>query len=218
MVIERIISSLFPNFCESCSKPTMPFSFLCDDCKKSIVGPLKQDFSIPGTETVRSYSWYEPPFSDMIKAYKFHNRERISRWLAERLFLLLIETIPESIRTKPVIIPVPTTITALRERGYDTNRKILKILSRKLQFTLLEPLIATGRHSPQTLLNKDERKKTQGKFKLRSNTVKLPEEVILFDDVLTTGTTIKDCIKTLKSGGIEKFHIRTLARTRDKSA
>ncbi|TYB83811.1 MAG: ComF family protein [Kosmotoga sp.] len=217
MVIERIISLLFPNFCESCSKPAMPFSFLCDDCKKSIVGPLKQDFSISGTETARSYSWYEPPFSDMIKAYKFHNRERISRWLAEKLFLLLIETIPVSIKTKPVIIPVPTTISALRARGYDTNRKILIALSKKLQFTLLEPLLATGKHTPQTLLNKEERKKTQGKFRLRSNTIKLPEEVILFDDVLTTGTTIKDCIKSLKEGGVKKVHARTLARTRDKT-
>ncbi|MFO7882376.1 MAG: phosphoribosyltransferase family protein [Kosmotogaceae bacterium] len=170
-----------------------------------------------GTKTTRVYTWYEPPFSDMIKAYKFHNRERISGWLAERLFVLLVETLPENIRVKPPIIPVPTTITALRTRGYDTNRKILKRLSRKLNFILLEALVATGRHTPQTLLDKKEREKMKSKFRLRSDNIKLPEEIVLFDDVLTTGTTIKDCIKTLKEAGVKKIHVRTLARTKDKS-
>ncbi len=217
MVLERLISTLFPNYCESCSKPASPLEFLCSECNKSIVGPLKQNFSLPGSETLRAFTWYEPPFSDMIKAYKFHNRERISGWLAEKLFLLLVETLPENIRIKPSIIPVPTTVAALRTRGYDTNRRILKKLSRKLDFNFPEVLIAKGRHMPQTQLDKTEREKMKGKFQLRSDRIKLPEEIILFDDVFTTGTTIKDCIRTLKEAGVKRIHVRTLARTKGKS-
>ncbi|AKI97282.1 ComF family protein [Kosmotoga pacifica] len=209
--ILEIVGTFFPNNCISCGKKLSPRRFLCDFCEDVIRGPLPFSFSL-GKFTARSYWWYEPPVSEIIKAYKFNKRWRLSRLMAQWLFTLLDSCLPAA-GTDFSIIPIPTTFRALRERGFDSNGLILHQLRKIANYEVTDALIAIKSGLPQSSLTKEERKRAvEEKFALKTG--RLPDKIILFDDVITTGSTITYCAKLLKDAGVKELKILSIARAK----
>lgn len=202
-----LIDDLFPNYCVACGKEIGYKSFLCEDCTGSLKGPVYLDFKLPWIDQGHFFWWYESPLKEIIRAYKFERRYRLSNCLANYLFEMFCSFSPEF----DAIVPVPTTISALGERGYDTNRLILKKLKKKFVFTEDQVLVARNKKVPQSSLGGKERKKNiEGKFAIRKEPV--PERVLLFDDVVTTGSTVIECAKLLKRNGAKEITLFTIGR------
>lgn len=209
--IIELAGYFFPNACLSCGNRIAVSEFLCDSCKCLIKGPIPYELSVDGLP-VRSYWWYEPSVSDVIRAYKFGKRWRLSKLIAGWLLNLLDQSLPGGGRDY-TIISVPTTIQALRERGFDTNSLVLRKLRRMANYRVINAITVAKSVLPQASLTKEERKvAAKGKFSLRIK--KLPKKVILFDDVITTGSTIRSCAKLLESAGVEDLKIFSIARTK----
>jgi ComF family protein len=112
------------------------------------------------------------------------------------------------------IVPVPLHIKRLRERGFNQSLILARALGKKhgtnVDFSLLKRCKLT---LTQTGLDKKEREKNiSGAF-----VAALPERIrgrnlILVDDVYTTGATINECAKTLVKAGAEQVAVLTLAR------
>ncbi|OAA22482.1 ComF family protein [Kosmotoga sp. DU53] len=185
-MVLNFLERFFPNSCTSCGARIPVRNFLCEHCENQIKGPLLENFSISYINKTYAFWWYEPPMNDLIKAYKFQGRFRLAEQFAEMLFKMIFK-----FNIDGTIIPVPTTFSALRKRGFDTNALILKKLNRKLDITVLNALTALRRPMPQSRLSGNDRViSVKGKFQLVNSTLKLPERVILFDDVITTGATV----------------------------
>ena len=79
---------------------------------------------------------------------------------------------------------------------------------------LIDSLVRTRQTPPQTTLEwKDRRTNVRNAFSVRR-----PEEVekkalLLVDDVLTTGSTVNECARTLRNAGATSIHVLALART-----
>ena len=123
--------------------------------------------------------------------------------LYTRLFAELMLPYLDQIENKYVLMPVPLHKSRLRKRGYNQAYEIAKELSK-----------ATGRKIDTSLTrNKKTEMQAQLKFKQRAENVRNAFEVkkelknkniLLIDDVMTTGSTLKECAKTLlKSGAID---------------
>ncbi len=70
------------------------------------------------------------------------------------------------------------------------------------------------RTESQAKLDKAERvKNIEGVFNIRKDQNKIPEKLVLIDDIWTTGATMKECCKVLKKAGVKKVWGFTLART-----
>ncbi|MEN6360924.1 MAG: ComF family protein [Smithella sp.] len=112
------------------------------------------------------------------------------------------------------IVPVPLHIKRLRERGFNQSLILARALGKKhgvpIDFSLLKRSKLT---LTQTGLDKNERgKNISGAF-----IASLPEKIqgrnlILVDDVYTTGATINECAKTLFQAGAKRVAAVTLAR------
>lgn len=112
------------------------------------------------------------------------------------------------------IVPVPLHIKRLRERGFNQSLILARALGKKhgvpVDFSLLKRSKLT---LTQTGLDKNERgKNISGAF-----IASLPEKIqgrnlILVDDVYTTGATIDECAKTLVQAGAKRVAAVTLAR------
>ncbi|MEE9912398.1 MAG: ComF family protein [Deltaproteobacteria bacterium] len=112
------------------------------------------------------------------------------------------------------IVPVPLHIKRLRERGFNQSLILARTLGKKqglkVDFSLLKRRKLT---LTQTGLDKKEREKNiSGAF-----TAGLPEKVraknlILVDDVYTTGSTVNECARTLVKAGARQVAVLTLAR------
>ena len=112
-------------------------------------------------------------------------------------------------------MPVPLHPRRLRQRGFNQSlvlaRKAAGVWGKKVSAESLKRLRWT---TPQTdLSEKQRRKNVKGAFSCREETVR-GKKILLIDDVYTSGSTVNECARVLKSQGALKVAVLTLARTR----
>ena len=111
-------------------------------------------------------------------------------------------------------MPVPLHPKKLRERGFNQSLLLAKAVAVKLNGLLdFLSLIRAKETIPQTTLSKTERKKNvQNAFVLKNPAGVLKKNILLVDDVFTTGNTLNECAKVLTRGGAKAVFCVTLAR------
>lgn len=113
-----------------------------------------------------------------------------------------------------LIIPVPLHIRRLRERGFNQSLILARALGKKhrldVDFSLLKRRKLT---LTQTGLDKKERERNiRSAFMVRHPEKLQGKNVILVDDVYTTGATLNECARTLRKAGTVRIAVITLAR------
>ena len=109
------------------------------------------------------------------------------------------------------IVPVPLYKTRKRERGYNQSEEIAKALSHIFQIPVKsEHLLRTRSTLSQTKMSEKERE--QNVRNAFSCPVRLTDSnILLVDDVITTGSTIEACVKALLSAGAKKVDVFAIA-------
>lgn len=223
-----ILSLLFPLSCPICGKPSdsLGLSPICSECWKGIkrysgpscsicARPLISEYSRicgecisdpPEFSTVVSYGLYSDTLAIAINLLKFSGIKRLSRPLA----ILLLEL---DIPAVDVILPVPMTKKALIERGFNQSLLIAREISKRKGIPLdIDSLLKRKETLPQVGLKAEERlKNLRGAFSVERD-IK-GKKVLLVDDVMTTGATLRECSKALLKAGAERITGLVLART-----
>jgi ComF family protein len=165
----------------------------------------------------------EPPFAaawapfryghplDLLEArFKFRGDLAAGRALAQ----LMIERAVEEAPMRPALmIPIPLHVSRLRERGYNQTLELAKPLARALGIPLRHDLLVRTRSTPpQTGLDaKARRRNLRGAFAL-TESARLPDHVVVFDDVMTTGATLREAARVLVRAGVSRVDVWALAR------
>jgi competence protein ComFC len=167
---------------------------LCKDCALLINGPPAITTQKVGPHEVHYFGFYEDKLREFILAYKFKNHHSLAKSFGEMLYkTVVVNNIPIEIITY-----VPATKSAKKKRGYDHMRLIAIELSKKLRIPMVDALKAV-RETDQ-LLTKDRAEAVKGKFALRKEAKLLEgKKILLIDDVLTTGNTMLEAVRILKS-------------------
>jgi ComF family protein len=112
------------------------------------------------------------------------------------------------------VTPVPLHVKRLRQRGFNQSALLAKMLGRRLGLPVrFDALIRKHWTEPQTRLNRRERlENVQDAFDAPHPALVEGRSIILVDDVFTTGTTISECARVLKSAGASSVHALTVAR------
>ena len=176
--------------------------FLCGNCR--IAPPL--------FDRALSVCLYHGIVKDIISAYKYQNKPSLGYDLVSMILNSLKEGIIEL--SPGLIIPVPLHRKRLKERGYDQASLLAFGIGRQLNIPVsFENLIRTRYTIPQVNLSGYERtKNVRGAFSIRDNEELKDKVILLIDDVLTTGATIKECVKLMRGASADKIHVLTFAR------
>ena len=115
-----------------------------------------------------------------------------------------------------VLVPVPPRPNKIRKKGWDQIAELVSILQKQHGYKVLNLLERVSTFQ-QKKLNRQERISMQGKNYIVSKKINyyrknkcLPKEVILIDDVFTTGATVESCSKLLKEIGVNRINVLTL--------
>ncbi len=152
-----------------------------------------------------SFGIYEGILAEAINLYKFHGIKRLAGPLAE----FLTDFDPAGI---DVVVPVPLSITGLRNRGFNQSLLLAKAFSDKKGIPLvMNGLMKCRETGPQIGLSAKERAKNL------KDAFSAPRRfdgmrVLLVDDVMTTGSTANECAKQLLKAGAGDVSVLTLAR------
>ncbi len=111
------------------------------------------------------------------------------------------------------IVPVPLHPNRLRERGYNQAALLARQLGERGGLPILDEALRRVRETaPQTDLNAQERKENvRGAFRCGDYDLK-GKQVLLIDDVCTTGATLEACSLALYQGQVRSVWALTLAR------
>ena len=114
----------------------------------------------------------------------------------------------------PVLVPVPTTAKRRRIRGYNQAAVLAGVLSRLWRLPVQELLVRPSGRSQVRLGPRERATNVEGAFQLSGGFRSRirGHDVILVDDVLTTGATARAAALALAEGGIGRVHLRTFAR------
>ena len=148
----------------------------------------------------------------MIHRFKFSGHRRLAHPLA-----CLLE---EAYRKRPnpfspsCLVPVPSHPRRLRKRGFDQTLLLTRTLGRRLNLPLFRGLRRSRPTLPQFGLDlKARRRNIRNAFRLRQARRLKGEDLVLVDDILTTGATAREISKVLKRDGrAGRILVLTVAR------
>jgi ComF family protein len=232
-VSKAILDLLFPPSCSYCKEATVDSDkYLCQKCfsqHKFIKTPyctccgrvfssrdenhlcgdcLKSSWAF---DKARSLFSYEEVIAGLIHNLKYSEVMtgfNTFRWLSKQSTLLDDLTVPD------VILPVPLHIKRLRQRGFNQALLLAKALFSDDKKKIRHDLLARQVDTPsQTGLSGIERRKNlRNAFVIKTPSSLNGKNVLIFDDVFTTGSTIHECAKVLKSAGANRIEALTICR------
>jgi ComF family protein len=148
------------------------------------------------------------PLAVAIHALKYRGR----RVVANALGHLLAERYPFA--PTALLVPVPLHRVRLRDRGYNQALLLARVLGRARRLQVAARVLRRRRPTrAQPGLTAAERARNlAGAFEVRLPAAVAGRQVVLVDDVMTTGTTAEACARVLRRAGARRIDIYTVGR------
>jgi ComF family protein len=236
MIWDALSSIIFPNSCVFCGNAMVKGSCVCNVCLgdiELIESPFcgrcgapcsgSKDGNDDGCEQCtdlpfdycknESLGIFTGKLRELIHLYKFKQRKSLSNVFSD----ILIKHKRAYIESHDVLIPMPLTGARYSDRGFNQSSRIAREISKKVGVLFLgDIIIRRGNSRPQSQIAARKERfsnvtdrfivKNRGAGELRG------KNILLFDDVLTTGATASTCARSLHNHNVKNIDILTLAR------
>lgn len=209
-----LLDLLAPRDCAACGAELHRDAALCGPCHAQLPSaPVLEACDAFWVSAVGSYA---DPLRAAITRLKYEQRPD----LAAPLATLLFERCARPWSRDVVLVPVPLHPQRLAERGYNQAALLARAVAR-LARVAWEPLalerVRLGAH--QVGASRTERQQAAAGCYEVSNARRVAgRQIVVIDDVVTTGATAADCARALKAAGATLLGVAALARARGHEA
>ncbi len=207
-------------FCEACTEKISPIaSPLCTLCGGPFPAPDGIDHVCgdclkdpPSFDVARSAGRYDGPLLEAISRFKYRSRTAggvlLGRWMAARSW--------PGFRPADYdrLLPVPLHANRLRQRGFNQAVILGRVVAGAFKIPFDTAVLQRREHrDPQVGLGRKERMtNVRGAFAASFPERIEGKNIVILDDVYTTGSTIRECARVLKKAGAARVAALTLAR------
>jgi ComF family protein len=234
--MEKFLKIIFPPKCVLCGKKVNEANTLCNKCWNE-VKPIQKPFcskcsspleidvdenhiclacmkNKPNYIKLRSAFAYNDAVAKIVSKFKFSDAVYLRSFMAKNILRAGVDIIDDI----NIFIPVPLHLKRLRERKYNQSLLLCNELAKMTNKKVIADFLLKTKHTlPQVGLSETERETNlKNKFFVNQSYVLADYKNFNFaivDDVVTTGSTINECIKTLNDFGIKNVYALSFAKT-----
>lgn len=220
--IEKVISFLAPHHCLKCGQEG---SLLCNYCSYDVCLPVPercyrcQKLSLGSRTCDRcrrtsklSHVWvvteYEGPLKELVHKLKFERAKAAAKLIAEYLDASLPYLKPETI-----VCNVPTSTVRRRVRGYDQVELIAKEFAARRGLLYAKLLTRAGQQRQVGASRQVRLRQLENAFTPVNLSFIKKAQILLIDDVLTTGATLETTAKVLKQASAKTVNGAVFAQS-----
>jgi len=214
MFLNTILNIIFPTHCVSCGILGLYF---CSECLSKC--PYAERESAEWIFPL--YDYRHPPIKKAVWLIKYKGKKKLIGVFAESLYGRIAEELTEIAVmenfSSPILIPIPLSRKRLRERGFNQAELLCKEIIKldKNKFLELGKNILTKpkdtEHQARIRDRKLRLKNLTGSFEVKNEKNLKGRNIILIDDVTTTGATLSEAKKVLRHAGARKIIAFTIA-------
>lgn len=185
------------NICQRCGKFLTNDQLLCRDCREGD----------PPFFIARAVGPYEGCQRQLIKQYKFMEK----KFLAWSMAKMMSQVVRDNRDYWPldIVVPVPMSREGLLRRGFNQSELLASRIAKDLRVRFESQVLARIKDSsPQRELSREMREKNLLHAFVVNNPVRVKgKNVLLVDDVYTTGSTARECTRTLLDAGARRVGV-----------
>lgn len=226
-ILEAAIGWIAPPQCVSCGQEG---SALCLGCSSSLIIPYGEQCGFCNASGLRGrtclkcragaprFIWITTNYSgaarDLLKIYKFGHQRVAANDLARLMAATLLDFNNEEEISKLdyLIVQVPTATSRIRRRGFDHCALLARVLARKLGRQNSSVLARFGQQRQLGAKRPDRLKQPEGIYFVRQPKTVEDRNILLIDDVMTTGATIREVTRVLRRAGARRVDALIFAK------
>lgn len=228
-----ILDFLFPKRCVGCGRIG---NYFCQHCQRAIVPILHSETICPVCERpsiaglthptcstrytpdgLTSFFHYKGVVGSAVRTIKYRLAFDVATEFVSFIPNSLLEDIPRWNKDAWIVVPIPLYKKRFHERGFNQAEMLGKLVASRLKIPIRSDILFRTRETkPQVEMKhkKDRLQNMHGVFGLNLKTqhVLRNKHIILFDDVFTTGATMREATSVLKHAGANRVWAVTMAR------
>ena len=208
-----ILNFVFPPRCAGCGAYVPDKGDWCEACAAGVMAfrrlPVDGDLLKVFDGGVWAVSVYEEPVSGIIKSLKYNKRRSVLPGLHSLMDMVVgpgsffyseVFRIYDGMGV--IAVPVPLHRERLKERGFNQTELLFKDPLTRAGFAWVEVMVRCKRTAPLFDKKGDERRRAvKGAFALAPGVDVRGRDILLVDDIFTTGATMGECARMLKVAG-----------------
>jgi ComF family protein len=188
--------------CQLCHSDSQTIHSVCQDCWQQLpwahqtIQRQEMQFQIACD--------YAYPMDRLIQLFKYEQKLHLQNLLAGALLSLNLPKVS-------AVVPMPISTERLAERGYNQSLLLAKQVAKQMNIPIWQPVIRLKQHSQKGLSRLERIEDIQSQFQLSTTSKIRYRRVLIIDDVVTTGSSIRALTQKLEELGCQKIYAACLA-------
>ena len=209
-MIDMLLNFLFPPVCGICGKRDE--NWVCENCYNKLKINIIYNKAINKFYDEQIYLFKYKDIRNLILRYKFNNQSCLNNTFAN--IILKNKKLCRKIKIYDIIIPVPMFHKKKKNRGYNQTELITSKIAKCLGIYTNNNILIKSKNTKtqSTLKEKNRYENIKNAFSIKNNELIKNKNIILFDDIITTGATVNECSKILKQNGVKNILVLSIAK------
>ena len=211
-----ILHLLFPPRCVLCGHLLEKNEIdLCRNCRIDAPEHPNSKRRIQFLDSFAAVWYYEGSVRRSLLRFKFCGARSFASYYGRRLAMRLQQEYPEGF---DVLTWVPVSRLRRFRRGYDQVELVACCVGRELGMMPVQVLQKIRHNRPQSRIQDDAARRANvlGAYRLKDPGLVQGKKVLLLDDILTTGATVGECARMLRTAGAREVHCAVVAAARKR--